>query len=65
MLEEEHRLILRMVKVLTVMKKRLEQGESIDASVLRDTIDFFRSFADKGHHARCPRARMPDWNADE
>jgi len=40
-----------MVKVLTAMRKRLESGD-IDAATLVEVVDFFRSFADKGHHAK-------------
>jgi len=52
MLEEEHRVILRMVKVLTAMHKRLESGGDVDPAILTEVVDFFRVFADKGHHAK-------------
>ena len=52
MLEEEHKVILRMVKVLNAMHKRLESGGSVDTATLREVVDFFRAFADKGHHAK-------------
>ena len=52
MLEEEHKVILRMVKVLTAMNMRLESGDNIDAATLREVLDFFRAFADKAHHAK-------------
>jgi hemerythrin-like domain-containing protein len=52
MLEEEHKVILRMVKVLAAMHKRLESGEDIDDATLTEVVDFFRSFADRGHHAK-------------
>jgi hemerythrin-like domain-containing protein len=41
-----------MVKVLTAVRKRLESGDDVDAATLRDVLDFFRAFADKGHHAK-------------
>jgi hemerythrin-like domain-containing protein len=52
MLEEEHKLILRMVKVLTAIHKRLESGEIVNTATLMEVVDFFRVFADKGHHAK-------------
>ena len=52
MLEEEHKVILRMVKVLNAMHKRLESGGSVDTATLTEVVDFFRAFADKGHHAK-------------
>ncbi len=41
-----------MVKVLTAMHKRLEIGGDVDAESLTEVLDFFRAFADKGHHAK-------------
>ena len=41
-----------MVNVLTAVHKRLESGGDIDAATLAEVVDFFRSFADKGHHAK-------------
>jgi hemerythrin-like domain-containing protein len=52
MLEEEHKVILRMVNVLTAMHERLESGGDIDTATLSEIVDFFRAFADKGHHAK-------------
>ncbi len=52
MLEEEHKVILRMVKILTVMHERLESGGDVDTAALTEVVDFFRAFADKGHHAK-------------
>jgi hemerythrin-like domain-containing protein len=52
MLEDEHKVILRMVTVLTAMHKRLESGGDIDAATLAEVVDFFRAFADRGHHAK-------------
>jgi hemerythrin-like domain-containing protein len=51
-LEGEHKVILRMVKVLTVMHERLVSGGDIDDAALTEVVDFFRAFADKGHHAK-------------
>ena len=52
MLEEEHKVILRMVKVLNAMHKRLESGGHVDTAALTEVLDFFREFADKSHHAK-------------
>lgn len=52
MLEEEHKVILRMVNVLSAMQERLENGGDIDTATLTEVVDFFRAFADKGHHAK-------------
>jgi hemerythrin-like domain-containing protein len=43
---------LRMLNVLNAMRKRLESGADIDAVTLTEVVDFFRAFADKGHHAK-------------
>lgn len=51
-LVDEHRLIMRMVNVLTTLHKRLQNGDDVDANILTDVVDFFRMFADKGHHAK-------------
>jgi hemerythrin-like domain-containing protein len=58
-LEEEHKVILRMVKVLTAMHKRLESGGDVDAEALAEVVDFFRAFADKGHHAKEEEVLFP------
>jgi len=51
-LVDEHRLISRMVNVLTILHKRLESGDYADVSVLTDVVDFFRMFVDKNHFAK-------------
>jgi hemerythrin-like domain-containing protein len=56
---DEHRLISRMVNVLTVLHKRLESGSDADVNVLTDVIDFFRMFVDKNHHAKEEDALFP------
>jgi hemerythrin-like domain-containing protein len=61
MLEKEHRVIMRMVNVLTVMHKHLESGGDVDVPALRDVLDFFRTFADKGHHAKEEAVLFPTW----
>ena len=56
---DEHRLISRMVNVLTVLHKRLESEEHADVKVLMDVVDFFRMFVDKNHHAKEEDALFP------
>jgi hemerythrin-like domain-containing protein len=51
-LVDEHRLISRMVNVLTVLHKSLESGDGADLSVLMDVVNFFQTFVDKNHHAK-------------
>ena len=50
-LEEEHKLILRMLKALSALQPRIEKGE-IDPDTLTNVVDFFRTYADKFHHAK-------------
>jgi hemerythrin-like domain-containing protein len=40
-----------MVSVLEALQKRLENG-NVDPELLVNIVDFFRTFADKGHHAK-------------
>ena len=58
-LVDEHRLISRMVNVLTVLHKRLESDEYADVNVLTDVVDFFRMFVDRNHHAKEEDALFP------
>ena len=51
-LTDEHRLILRMVNVLTFLHKRLENGLEANVTDLTDIVDFFEIFVDKNHHAK-------------
>jgi len=51
MLEDEHKLIMRMVKLLPTVQRRIEEGD-LDSEVLMTTVDFFRVYADKSHHAK-------------
>jgi hemerythrin-like domain-containing protein len=51
-LMEEHRLIERMLKVVSAAADRLDKGEEVDQEVFVDAADFFRNFADKCHHGK-------------
>ncbi|GAB4370887.1 MAG: hemerythrin domain-containing protein [Calditrichia bacterium] len=51
-LEEEHRLIERMLEVLVKAIQKLEEGEAIPAELFLKAVDFIRHFADQCHHAK-------------
>ena len=50
-LEEEHKLILQMIKTLSILQPAIEKGK-IDPDTLIPVVDFFRNYADKFHHAK-------------
>jgi len=52
MLEEEHRVIQKVVGVLAAMAEALETGGELESDTLRDIVDFMRTFADKCHHGK-------------
>lgn len=52
MLEAEHRVILKMVGVLGVLADALEAGKPVAPQMLRDLVEFMRTFADKCHHGK-------------
>jgi len=58
-LVDEHRLISRVVNVLTVLHRRLESDDYADVNVLTDVVDFFRMFVDRNHHAKEEDALFP------
>ena len=58
-LVDEHRLISRVVNVLSVLNKRLVSDDHVDVSVLNDVIDFLQMFVDKNHHAKEEDALFP------
>ncbi|WP_309493628.1 hemerythrin domain-containing protein [Candidatus Hecatella orcuttiae] len=51
-LEEEHRVIERMLEVLKKAAARLSEGEPVQPSLLKDALDFLRTFADRCHHGK-------------
>ena len=51
MLEDEHKLIMRVVKLLPIIQRRTEQGAKLP-EVLMTVVDFFQNYADKSHHAK-------------
>jgi hemerythrin-like domain-containing protein len=50
-LEEEHRLISRVVKILPAIRRNVDAG-AVDERVLSDVVDFFSAFTDRCHHAK-------------
>jgi hemerythrin-like domain-containing protein len=51
-LTDEHKLILRMIRVLEEACDRLVSGEAVPREIFYDGIDFIRNFADRFHHAK-------------
>lgn len=51
-LHEEHHTITRMLGLLERQIVLLEQGRDADADVLKEVIDYFRTFPDAYHHPK-------------
>ena len=51
-LVHEHEVILRALGVLEQLGGRLEGGQPVDREALGWLLDFFRTFADRCHHAK-------------
>lgn len=51
-LKDEHKLILRMIRVLEVAAGRLEAPDPPPPEVFETAVDFIRTFADRFHHAK-------------
>jgi len=58
MLEDEHKLILRMVRILPMIQQGMEKG-NVDPEILLTVVDFFKVYADKSHHAKEEAALFP------
>jgi hemerythrin-like domain-containing protein len=52
MLEDEHRVIAKVVGAAPVLADRLEAGQAVDRETLDGVIEFMRIFADKCHHGK-------------
>lgn len=52
LLKEEHKEIKLMMNILEEICKKLQSGEQINAEHLEQIVDFFKTFADKSHHAK-------------
>ncbi len=51
-LMDEHRVIERMLEVLSRAGNKLEKGESVDSKLFPEAVDFLQNFADKCHHSK-------------
>ena len=51
-LKHEHRVILTVPAAADREAQALREGGALDAGRLAHTVDFFRTFADRFHHAR-------------
>jgi len=48
----EHRVIERMLKIVSKAADGLDSGQKVDKQVFVDASDFFKNFADKCHHSK-------------
>jgi hemerythrin-like domain-containing protein len=51
-LEQEHRIIEQAVAAMARLAEDVEQGETVEAEVLRDLLEFLRTFVDQCHHGK-------------
>jgi hemerythrin-like domain-containing protein len=51
-LMNEHRVIERMLAVVSVAADRLNAGQDVDSAVFAGAADFFKNFADRCHHGK-------------
>ena len=51
-LKKDHRVIEKMLNVLEVTSKKLENGEDVPVDLLKKTLDFISNFADHYHHGK-------------
>jgi hemerythrin-like domain-containing protein/uncharacterized protein (DUF2249 family) len=58
-LRHEHEVILRTLAVAERMADALARGEAVDRDGLAWVVDFFRTFADRCHHAKEERHLFP------
>lgn len=58
-LEEEHRIIEKIVKVMSAFIKRLETEQDIDMNDLQNITEFMRIFGDKCHHGKEEKELFP------
>ena len=52
MLEEEHHFIQKVVGAIAVLAEKLETSQEVEKEILRNIVDFMRTFADKDHHGK-------------
>ncbi|KXA94690.1 hypothetical protein AKJ65_03715 [candidate division MSBL1 archaeon SCGC-AAA259E19] len=50
--KQEHRVIEEALNILDRISGRLENDRNVDPEIIRKTLDFLRTFADKCHHGK-------------
>jgi hemerythrin-like domain-containing protein len=58
-LEQEHRIIQRVVASMSVMAEELREGRAVEELDLREALLFLRVFADQCHHGKEERFLFP------
>lgn len=58
-LEEEHRIIEKIVKAMSILIKRLEADKNIGVEDLQNISEFMRIFGDKCHHGKEEKELFP------
>ncbi len=51
-LKDEHKVILRVIRVLNTLAERSKSGNGLEVESLEQCVEFFRYFADACHHAK-------------
>ena len=51
-LDEEHRVIHKVVAAMAPLVEALEGKQQVEPQVLRDIVEFMRTFADRWHHGK-------------
>ena len=49
---KEHRLIERMVKIITHLQLEISEVEEVDSNFIDTVVDFFKTYADRCHHGK-------------
>ncbi|MDD5584088.1 MAG: hemerythrin domain-containing protein [Candidatus Omnitrophica bacterium] len=58
-LEEEHRVIEKVVKAMSILIKKLEMGKDVNIEGLQNIAEFMRVFGDKCHHGKEEKELFP------
>lgn len=51
-LKKDHRVIEKMLRLLELTSKKLEDGDNVPVDLLKNALDFIRTFADNYHHGK-------------
>ena len=52
MLEAEHRVIAKVIGAVPALADQFDAGQVVDVDLLRDIVEFMRTFADQCHHGK-------------